>query len=73
LIVTPDRRLRVFVSSTLDELQIPLGVTQAMRGDHEAGIALLEDSRARAEQLQSEWGVAMSMLALDLGAERSRG
>ena len=44
--------------------QIPLGVVQAIGGDREAGVALLEDARRRAERMRGEWGVAMSMLAL---------
>ncbi len=44
--------------------QIPLGVVETIRGDRDAGLQLLEDSRRRSERLGNEWGVAMSMLAL---------
>jgi predicted ATPase len=44
--------------------QIPLGVVQTIAGDREAGTALLEDSRRRAEHAGAHWGATMSLLAL---------
>jgi predicted ATPase len=44
--------------------QIPLGVAEAIGGDREAGVALLEDSGERASEVGSEWNAVVSRLAL---------
>jgi predicted ATPase len=44
--------------------QIPLGLAQVGTGEPEAGLALLEDSRRRVEEVGSEWEAVMAQLTL---------